>query len=424
MTQPSTGHVIWRVIGQSVRGASHVRAGLPNQDAIRWLPRSRQGSQLILAVSDGHGSAKSFRSDVGSHLAVDETAWLIQDLLDGQPDPRNLSAVKRTAEDRLPQEIVRRWQSAVDDHRRESPFTLEELDKLQEQRGAEAVQEVQDHPRLAYGATILAVLVAEEFFLFLQLGDGDILTVMGDGEVLRPLDEDARLFANETTSLCMTKAWREMRFRFQARYGPPPAMIMLSTDGYSNSFVNDAAFCQVGSDILAMMRSYGVRAIERDMASWLTDASAAGSGDDITLGILYRPDVVNPAPDSEDAPVHALEDAPKPDQEDPQVSSVVDTTSARRRVVDHIKQEGPREPTKKFARTLLSEESGVLSCCSDEANDPATGAPAVTEAGASVGASQECAGQPGMHGSAASTAGEVEGVEASGAEASGLDEMA
>lgn len=359
----------WHVIGQSVRGASHVRAGLPNQDAIHWLPRSRLGPPLILAVSDGHGSAKSFRSDVGSRLAVEKTAWLIQDLLDGQPDPRNLSAVKRTAEDRLPQEIVRRWQDAVDEHRRETPFKPEELDKLRAERGGEAVREVERHPRLAYGATILAALVAQDFFLFLQLGDGDILTVMPDGEVLRPLEEDARLFANETTSLCMDKAWREMRFRFQARYGPPPAMILISTDGYSNSFVNDAAFCQVGSDILAMMREHGVRAIEKDMASWLTEASQAGSGDDITLGILYRPDVVKPAPDPEAAPASNPEAAPASNPEAAPGSTASDEGAARRRVVEHIKQDGPREPTKKLPRNLLHEESGSPSCCPDALDD-------------------------------------------------------
>ncbi|MDQ3699739.1 MAG: protein phosphatase 2C domain-containing protein, partial [Chloroflexota bacterium] len=60
----------WRVVGTSVRGASHRRHGLPNQDALRWWPESGLGPPLVLAVADGHGSAKCFRSDVGSRLAV------------------------------------------------------------------------------------------------------------------------------------------------------------------------------------------------------------------------------------------------------------------------------------------------------------------------------------------------------------------
>ncbi|MBU1878020.1 MAG: protein phosphatase 2C domain-containing protein, partial [Chloroflexi bacterium] len=106
--QPQWRAAQWCAIGQSVRGAAHVRGDLPDQDAIRWLPASGLGAPLILAVSDGHGSPRYFRSHVGADLAVETAVWVIQDLLDGQPDPANLTAIKRTAEDRLPREIVAR----------------------------------------------------------------------------------------------------------------------------------------------------------------------------------------------------------------------------------------------------------------------------------------------------------------------------
>lgn len=91
----------WRAIGKSVQGASHVRANRPNQDAIRLVPESGRDLPLILAVSDGHGSAKCFRSDKGSACAVEAVTSVLQDFLAGQPDPTNLSAVKRTAEERI-----------------------------------------------------------------------------------------------------------------------------------------------------------------------------------------------------------------------------------------------------------------------------------------------------------------------------------
>jgi hypothetical protein len=283
----------WRAIGQSVRGAAHLRTGLPNQDAIRWLPASGVGPPLILAVSDGHGSAKYFRSHIGSEQAVEAVAWMIQDLLDGQPDPANLSAIKRTAEDRLPREIVRRWEEAVAEHVKQSPLTPDELGTLEQQKGVVARQAVADNPSLAYGATVLAVLVAETFILYLQLGDGDILTVDKDGQVSRPLERDARLLANQTTSLCSTDAWRDVQVRFQALVDPPPVLILLATDGYANSFVNEAAFLQVGTDILEMIRADGLEAVRGSLETWLSEASQAGSGDDITLGILCRADVLS-----------------------------------------------------------------------------------------------------------------------------------
>ena len=281
----------WQAIGQSVRGAAHLRTGLPNQDAIRWLPASGVGPPLILAVSDGHGSAKYFRSHVGAERAVETAAWVIQDLLDGQPDPTNLSAIKRTAEDRLPQEVVRRWKESVAEHLEQSPLTPDELGGLEQRDGAAARQVILDNPTLAYGATVLAVLVAEKFIIYLQLGDGDILIITEDGGVTRPLERDARLFANQTTSLCSTDAWRDVQVRFQTLVAPPPAVILLATDGYANSFVNEAAFLQVGTDIWDLIRTEGLEAVQGNLATWLNEASQAGSGDDITLGILCRSDV-------------------------------------------------------------------------------------------------------------------------------------
>jgi len=313
--QPQWRATQWRTIGQSVRGAAHERGNLPNQDAIRWLPASGLGPPLILAVSDGHGSPRYFRSHVGAALAAETAVQAIQDLLAGQPDPANLTAIKRTAEDRLPREIVRRWQEAVAEHLRQSPLTPAEMDKLAEQKGSAAREAVTADPLLAYGATVLAVLVAETFvlatalavlvaetyILYLQLGDGDILVVSQDGTVTRPIERDERLFANQTTSLCSPDAWRDVQIRFQALVPPSPALILLATDGYANSFVNEAAFVQVGPDILELVRTAGLEAVETSLATWLTEASQAGSGDDITLGILCRTDLAAPS-DSSEAP--------------------------------------------------------------------------------------------------------------------------
>jgi serine/threonine protein phosphatase PrpC len=279
---------MWRVIGRSVRGASHVRANLPNQDAILWMPKSGEQVPLILAVSDGHGSSKCFRSDRGAKLAVQVAIEVLQSFLIGQPDFSNLSAFKRTAEERLPQEIVRKWKEAVQDEISSDPISSRELNALQEKDGAAARQAVLDDPIISYGATLLTVLVTESFIVYLQDGDGDILTVSETGEVSRPLSGDDRLFANETTSLCSHEAWRDFRIGFQALVNVPPTLILLSTDGYSNSFRDEENFLKVGSDLLEMIRSQGLNKVNGHLIDWLTEASRAGSGDDITLGIIKR----------------------------------------------------------------------------------------------------------------------------------------
>src|ERR1700687_3873921 len=74
--QPAKIH--WRIIGSSSRGASHVKSGLPNQDAISfWLPESGLGPPAILAIADGHGSPHHFRSATGPELAVEAATALL-----------------------------------------------------------------------------------------------------------------------------------------------------------------------------------------------------------------------------------------------------------------------------------------------------------------------------------------------------------
>ncbi|HQE94073.1 MAG TPA: protein phosphatase 2C domain-containing protein [Anaerolineae bacterium] len=301
---------VWHVIGRSVQGASHIRAGMPNQDAIQWFPASGVGPPLILSVSDGHGSPRNFRSDVGARFAVEEMTNLMRELLStGQPDPTRLSTIKRIAEERIPGELTRRWRAAVTRHLQDNPITPQEWETLEKRRDLQARRAIEKEPSIAYGATLLSVLITAGYILYLQLGDGDILTVAETGEVMRPMTRDPRLIANETTSLCMDEAWREVQIKFQALYGPHPALIVLSSDGYANSFVNDAAFIKVGSDILDILRTDGLEVVEQSLETWLTDASKAGSGDDITLGLIFPAEIL---PSTRPTPAVGVEKPPRP----------------------------------------------------------------------------------------------------------------
>ncbi len=287
-----TNKTHWRVLGRSVRGASHIRVDKPNQDAICWVPESGAGLPLILALSDGHGSTKYFRSNVGSQMAVESATTVLQTFLTEQVEGASLSAIKRIAEERLPQSLVRAYSEQMHNHLAAHPFTDAEWQWLNDhdRDGLSARLTVEAAPILAYGATLLVVLVTHTFIIYLQLGDGDILTVSKTGEVERPLPGDDRLFADETTSLCAPNAWRDFRFRFQAlselTHDRIPALILAATDGYGNAFRDEAGFLKVGSDLLEIIRSDGLDAVNNNLEQWLAEASQAGSGDDVTLGII------------------------------------------------------------------------------------------------------------------------------------------
>jgi len=270
--------IAWQVVGQTVQGAAHERNGLPNQDAICWLPASGRGSSAVLAVADGHGSPRYPRSHTGARLAVETAVRLIDDFIGSQSDVDNLSLIKDATQEWLPRALVRNWAEAVAADLQTEPLSETELFLL----GPGSSRELS----IAYGATLIVTAVTERFILYLQLGDGDILCVSQSGEVTRPLSQDDRLFGNETTSLCANEAWRDFRVQFQPLTQSPPALVLLSTDGYPNSFRDESGFLQVGSDILDLVQENGLASVNDRLAGWLRDSTRAGSGDDVTLGIL------------------------------------------------------------------------------------------------------------------------------------------
>ena len=123
---------LWEILGATIRGTSHVGTDLPNQDAIAWRPESRKGQAVLLAVADGHGSPKSFRSDTGSRLAVETALEIFQEFLDSQADPLDMSACNCAVDEQLPVMIERRWKEAVTRHLEEYPLLVREVQRVEE----------------------------------------------------------------------------------------------------------------------------------------------------------------------------------------------------------------------------------------------------------------------------------------------------
>ena len=284
----------WQIIGETVPGASHLRAGIPNQDSILQMRESDRTLPLIVSIADGHGSPKCFRSDKGSRFVVKNCVQIVSEFLDERRGKFDLTEIESKGKDYFPQEIVKEWRKAVETHLKDNPFTEDEFKRLDEKSGVKSRKLIEENPLLAYGTTSLTVAMEEDFVLYLQIGDGDILDISVNGEIIKPLPEDARLLANETTSMCLPKAENDFRFLAQKISAEQsPAMILLSTDGYLNSFSSEAGFFQAGTDILAMLGSEnGFETVSENLKAWLEEATQMGSGDDSTVAIIYRPDAL------------------------------------------------------------------------------------------------------------------------------------
>lgn len=277
----------WKFIAKSVIGHSHIRKNLPNQDAGK-VQRNSSGYPLIAAIADGHGGKNYFRSDRGSGFAVHSAVNVIANYF--QEDP-SLSRPK--VAESICKDILKGWKVKVIEDIRENPYNSEELTIIEEGKAARKLNIPMDDEYdliRPYGSTILAAIVTEKFVSFFQLGDGDIV-VHTEGELFsRPIPSDKNLAGNETYSLCMPESWRDFKVE---RIDEIPDYIMLCTDGYANSFLDDSGFLTAARDIYSYIykaESFesGVDLIKSNLGGWLSQASEKGSGDDITTIILAR----------------------------------------------------------------------------------------------------------------------------------------
>ena len=281
MTQVTNGRC---VVGASVRGAVHRRDGLPNQDAIAWAGPTGPTGTLVVAVSDGHGGHKSFRSATGARFAVDAAVEIGRGLA-VLPNAEMIRTIADEACHMLAEEIVTEWTTLVCRDLDRAPLTEGELAELEAKDGAAAREAVECDRNLAYGATLIVVMAFETFVMFLQLGDGDILVIPPSGEAMRPMADDSRLFGNATTSLCMSQADREFRFAMYVLPEGETTVVLVATDGLGNAYPDEVSFLRVGSDLVAQIRGEGIDRVASQLEGYLEEASAH-SGDDVTVAVV------------------------------------------------------------------------------------------------------------------------------------------
>jgi len=256
----------WQIIGESVRGASHKRNDKLNQDA--WASLQNDYCS-VLAVADGHGSSKHTHSDIGAKLAVQVALDLFNHFAQQHVDTgSNLRHIKQSA-DYLPSQLVQAWRLAVDT----------------EDDGQ--TENANDRYSL-YGTTLLAVLLCTDYVLYLQIGDGDLIVLTEDGQLQHPLPKSVSLIANETYSLCQDKAIYHIEFCLHFfDHQHRPALVFLATDGYANSFSNENDLQQAVQDFQQQIATHGADKIQSCLADWLDETSEQGSGDDITVAMIF-----------------------------------------------------------------------------------------------------------------------------------------
>lgn len=220
---------MWSTFGASQQGGTHIQMNLPCQDAS--LCREGKGYS-IAAVADGHGSRKHFRSGKGSELACMVACDCMEALLE------HIKPKKAPTEEEiqlLKGQIYLNWQHVVKLDVEQNPWTAEELKEQAALLKPEEYENLMGRANvwLPYGTTILTILVTENFWLAVQLGDGDMLTFSPKGDITWPMPESNVNQGHFTASLCMSDPMPEFRHYISESF---PAAFLLYTDGIEKAF--------------------------------------------------------------------------------------------------------------------------------------------------------------------------------------------
>ena len=195
----------YRAFHLTVIGASHIKNGTVCQDCSQSCEKTEC---RLVVVCDGHGGADYFRSDRGSKLA----AAAFTDCMENPDLIAALSAVatekqRKSRIEQLIKSIIARWNSLVEQDMRQHPFDEDELSGVSEK--ARRRYEAGERLQAAYDTTLIGAVLAENFWLGLQIGDGKCVAVSETGEFTQPIPWDEECFLNVTTSLCDENAAKE-----------------------------------------------------------------------------------------------------------------------------------------------------------------------------------------------------------------------
>lgn len=286
----------WVINGDTVRGTSHTVEHISNQDSIYWI-HSIQKDVGILSVADGHGSDTYFRSEIGSKIAAKiATRTMFRFFTKYHSSSTDFSGVRDIIRFSIPKLLVKNWNDEVRYHVTKNPFTNDEVSKFLNIGGPYGKNKLDTHPQIAYGSTLLTAVVTKEYVLLFQLGDGNILVVDEFRNVILPFEkniencdeENCIVPINHTNSLCMNSSWLKFNVGIYSSYDLKPNLILLATDGYYNSFKEETGFRKIGTDYLDIMNNYGPEYMRSRLQFLLKETSQRGSGDDITLGYLFK----------------------------------------------------------------------------------------------------------------------------------------
>ncbi|HBB71580.1 MAG TPA: hypothetical protein DCZ71_03120, partial [Ruminococcus sp.] len=280
----------FKAFAESVTGRSHTLTGKICQDSVGISENDRMS---LAVVADGHGGKMYIRSDKGSAFAVEAAVSCIgrfvssiapdDDVCDGRMIPLSELMSPVHGEElirNLEKSILVEWHRLVNQHHSAFPFSEEELEGLQPKEQRRLMGSDFCH---AYGSTLIAAAVTEQFCLIIQIGDGYAVTVSGDGSASVALELDPLCHDNVCTSICQENAPEHF---CHVLLTDIPAAVFAASDGVDDSYPGRSALLHFYNGLTSGFASgtdEGIDTVRR----FLPRITDMGKGDDTSIvGII------------------------------------------------------------------------------------------------------------------------------------------
>ena len=268
----------------TAQGASHIKKNKECQDA----SLSYQDENCAIAVvCDGHGGDDYVRSAIGSKFASAIAKKNIQKFLLGMDKEKFFLNPDKQLKI-LEASIISHWNESVSDYHSKHPFDEVELIVVSEKAKKRYLEDGKIWS--AYGTTLIAVAMNEDYWFAIHIGDGKCVAINHAGEFKQPIPWDPKCFLNATTSICDSDAIDNFRHFYSDKL---PAAVFVGSDGIDDCFNNNEQLYNLYKTVLYSFATTDFKEACEGLADYLPRLSAKGSGDDVSIAALLDMDSIS-----------------------------------------------------------------------------------------------------------------------------------
>lgn len=267
----------------SVQGFNHIKKNKECQDS---SISDFNENYAIAVVSDGHGGDDYVRSLIGSSAATSVAREQIEYFIKNINKEDLFMNTDKLLEN-LKNSIINGWNKLIESHFQFNPFSDEELSMVSEKAKEKYIL---GNVESAYGTTLIAVVMTQEFWFGLHIGDGKCVVLNCDENFAQPIPTDSRCFLNATTSICDSDASISFRHFFSKEI---PVAIFIGSDGVDDSFQNDEQLYNLYKSILFSFGTDDFESAKKELEDYLPKLSKKGSGDDISIAAVLDMDKIS-----------------------------------------------------------------------------------------------------------------------------------